>query len=713
MLRRLNPRRNEPQRRHTTINEQPRPQPAHEIKTRVSIQPRPVLSSKTDEEDVDLPVFLGNIPPPKSLNAQLHPDRLVPHLTQTPWEAERHKKNPAWRRSKLSYQLPEHVFRKLPREVYDCVLAQLEQIHLSQSEPCALCHLKDLYNLSLTNRAWDRAVRSIIMNPGASRLKLLRRTLRERHALARTVRELHLSDFQALYQSASIEREEIVNLVASLVMACPYLERLVGFHIPFQNSFDRLSHALSSRTNLKERVWLLTEADTELSDDETSHLGAYYHTACDPVERFLGLNSKYPLLSTFVLHQDQGETTTSLNFRAVVGTLRQFPVLRHLSISGLPATSFTNMALNALPPNLHSLRLENLPGINDKGLERFTTSQQARTLKNLTMINLDMASLTILSKILSHNLANLKHFSLTQDKAPGLSSQLSVPDFHSSSLESLHWEFRSEAGPFSTLTPSLSPSTPKLQTFPFANPEPICCLATTLLASAIESGAFPSLRRIRIPHDPQGVIQALCRPLATALLHSDAALLQMPSRISGSNAFSIMFENNGPISPKMHGFSAFVAPSSPRADSAMDTPTSLGSSGHGPLTPMRTRLAAHSRILAAKRDSFMMFRVQDPEGAVRLEKSIGGFTGRVGSKITYVLKADRSRTPGAAGDERSEHSQWITGIEDLADFKPRCQLQRVRVIGATGDGRNIGSCLTVSIFVLIFVPGNVLFTLAF
>ena len=90
----------------------------------------------------------------------------------------------------------------------------------------------------------------------SSRLGLLRRTLRERPSLARLVHELHLPGFQTLYQHASIERERIVDLVASLVMACPFLERLVGFHIPFTRYFDRLSYALATRPKLRERVWL-------------------------------------------------------------------------------------------------------------------------------------------------------------------------------------------------------------------------------------------------------------------------------------------------------------------------------------------------------------------------------------------------------------------------------------------------------------------------
>ena len=115
---------------------------------------------------------------------------------------------------------------------------------------------------------------------GTSKLKLLRRTLRENTGLARKVRELFVSDFQVLYQDATIEREEIVNLVASLVMACPRLERLIGFHIPFSHAFDRLSHALSTRSSLKERVWMLTKADRNSTEEDDDQIRGHYVAEC-------------------------------------------------------------------------------------------------------------------------------------------------------------------------------------------------------------------------------------------------------------------------------------------------------------------------------------------------------------------------------------------------------------------------------------------------
>jgi hypothetical protein len=89
-------------------------------------------------------------------------DYQLPHLTKTPWELERHKKNSVWRRSKDTkdtkpdHALPATVFKMLPREVYDCIVEQLEQLHFGREQSCTSCYLKDLYNLSITSRQWDQ-----------------------------------------------------------------------------------------------------------------------------------------------------------------------------------------------------------------------------------------------------------------------------------------------------------------------------------------------------------------------------------------------------------------------------------------------------------------------------------------------------------------------------------------------------------------------------
>ncbi|KAF2872210.1 hypothetical protein BDV95DRAFT_38823 [Massariosphaeria phaeospora] len=634
----------------------------------------------------------------QEFTTRAHQDYGIPHLTKTPWEQERHKRNSIRRRRKLDYPLPGHIFKRLPREVYDCVVEQLEQLHFGQDEACPSCYLKDLYNLSLTSRAWDRATTLqmyrkvwVLTNEdapkmpklkirGTSRLKLLRRTLRGRPAWAQHVRELNMSDFQVLYQNASIEREEIVNLVASLVMACPNLERLVGFHVPYTHVYDRLSHALSTRTKLKERVWLLAEnEDLDLyEDEEEDPTSMYYQAERDPTERFLELNSNHSNLTTLILHQEQADPTIPLTFRAVIGSLRQFPVLRHLSISGLSATCFTNLALNALPLNLQSLRLQDLPGINDKGLQRFASSRLSTSLSSLMLINLEISDLVTVSKFMSAHLRSLQRFSLSQYATPSLPTDAPIPELKSDSLTYVHWELRSQA----ILSPPHPYAFSHLDTasiYP-TDQEPPSCLATSTLATNILASNFPSLRSIRAPHDPQGALQALCHPLATALLPSDTTLVASIPRTSitrsDSTATSTSSSLHSPRSP-------------PRSDSPMSSTSSF--THHPPTsskplslplplplhtpTPLRSRLAAQSRILAGRRAPNMQFRVTDAKGRLRIDKRLGGYIGDVRSGIAYELRPDRSRVVVGAPDAEPSaeygvdddggENEWIAGVGDV------------------------------------------------
>ena len=55
----------------------------------------------------------------------------------------------------------EPVFKRLPQEVYDTILNQLELLHTgSQQNGCLTCFQRDLNALSLTSRVWEKAVRA-------------------------------------------------------------------------------------------------------------------------------------------------------------------------------------------------------------------------------------------------------------------------------------------------------------------------------------------------------------------------------------------------------------------------------------------------------------------------------------------------------------------------------------------------------------------------
>lgn len=480
------------------------------------------------------------------------------------------------------------------------------------------------------------------------------------------VREIHLPDLQALYTSATIEREEIVNLAASLVMACPSLERLVGFHIPYTHSFDRLSYALSTRPNLKERLWDIADAYVEEDEYDEEFTRGYYHAACDPTEKFLELNSNQRCLSTFVIHQESARPVIDLTYRAVIGSIRQLPLLRHLSLSGLSSSSFPNLALSALPPDLQSLRLENLPGINEKGLQRLSSSYVVTSLKNLALIDLEINNMDVLADFLSPHLQHLERFTLCQHIAPTRYAGPNVPVFRSNTLKSVHWELRSQASQLPAILSCLGSKPPQSLSIP--NDELVACLATKVLANSIRNGHLPNLRRLRAPYDPQGVLQALCKPLATALSRSDAWNLTAALRPDHAPA---QFTPKD-LEPETTCSLKEILNTTPaeRADSVILSPSPTTFATHlqdvppaTALSPIRSRLAAHARILAARAHPFVVVRVTDPDGKVRVEKSIGGFVGDVRSNITYDLKPDRDRE--AVDDDDEFVHEWITGIDDV------------------------------------------------
>jgi hypothetical protein len=96
-------------------------------------------------------------PPTKSqlaLHGLTYPDWKEPHLTKTPWELQRHKRH-KHKKPSLS-QRPTKLLKNLPREVYECIVTQLEHVHLGQSA-CSACYLGELHSLSLVSRASYKA----------------------------------------------------------------------------------------------------------------------------------------------------------------------------------------------------------------------------------------------------------------------------------------------------------------------------------------------------------------------------------------------------------------------------------------------------------------------------------------------------------------------------------------------------------------------------
>lgn len=317
--------------------------------------------------------------------------------------------------------------------------------------------------------------------------------------MAQYVRELKVPDIQTELREG---RKDTIDVVASIVMACPNLERLVGVYTTYDHNFDRLTHALSTRRNLKEHVWIIGE-NKEITNRSHKQLPP---GLMDPVqtESFLQYHDMWSSLETLFLHsQNMG----ILEHDVFLGVLRRLPSLQHLHVSNFDVDDFNDTTLQALPA-LQSLRLQHLQGVTEQGLTRFASAPTSLGLRRLSLINLEIKSLPVIARILAY-LTELERFTLIQDAPPELPSDalFMQPVMGSSSISYLHWDI-------------LQPGPTNEQ-----------------LAKSILAGGFPRLRTIRSPSDHDGVLQSICRPRAQAVLASDkysfasrSALAKDPAR---------------------------------------------------------------------------------------------------------------------------------------------------------------------------------------
>ncbi|KAE8153248.1 hypothetical protein BDV25DRAFT_34788 [Aspergillus avenaceus] len=429
----------------------------------------------------------------------------------------------------------ESVFKRLPPEVYDNILTQLEYLHTGSSNSgCLTCYQRDLHALSLTCRAWERAVRPKLYNrihiigndspaqlkkyrmKRGSRLKLLRRTLRERKLLANLVLELRVPQMEMLFipGKQSFQWQEYRDLVASVVMVCPNLERLLGLSIPYNHQFDRLTHALSTRRKLKEHTWLLGEA-MDVSEGSPRSTSCPGSLGPSQMFEFLDYHVSWTNLETLMLYgiSDNNALEPSIFLRM----FSLLPSLKNLCISKFDAEAFADSTLLCLPP-LESLRLESLPGVTDTGLSQYTTRPESRSLKSLALIEQNVESLLVISKMLA-SLPQLERFKIVQsEKCPTLNNDgiIFQPLFASASLKHLHWDVACP-NPHTALT--------RMDYTPFVKPPKHVNTPNSHLAQSIIASGFPRLEALRAPSDiePPGVLQAACRPIPNgqALIQQD------------------------------------------------------------------------------------------------------------------------------------------------------------------------------------------------
>ena len=322
-----------------------------------------------------------------------------------------------------------------------------------------------------------------------TRLKSLRRTLRERPVLARYVKQIQVLDFSRDVIVGPDASVEIRNLLASIVMACPSLERLNGLYPPHFHDHDRLSHALSTRRSLKEKLWVIGPNHLSAGTGRVEHLNAYQ------IDSFIQAHSSWSALETLVLNCAQNGVLDHPQMFAA--TLQYLPSLKNLHIANFSAYDFNDSHLAFLPPTLTSLRLEALPGISEEGLLHHITDtlplNDRANLTSLALIDMNLHFLSTLSSLLGHlyALRRLTIVTSSLDPPSGIPiTDIWAPFLASRSLTTLHWE----------INPWINSPSPDF--------------AHYILAESILAGGFPALQRLRAPSDPRGILQAACRPIA-------------------------------------------------------------------------------------------------------------------------------------------------------------------------------------------------------
>ncbi|OAA64334.1 Co-chaperone Hsc20 [Niveomyces insectorum RCEF 264] len=642
--------------------------------------------------------------------AQANPDVRVQNQWQRQWQ------RPALLKTQRKKAAPGEVFAALPGEVLELILDELKRIHLAEgSSSCATCWMRDACSMAVTARKMLKYARVALYEAvqlvGAdaaqqrkklkplqygTRLVLLRRTLRSNPQIAAIVRSLKVPTLP----TACALPADYDSLIASVVMACPNLERVVGYSPAYSHTtFSRYFHALSTRSRLKEINWLIESVappheqkaqqirthsrarsrsmslsgnqrsiaqmmrplspplspkqqqqqqqpmPTPLSTELTSPL---------PLERqqsvnFLGHHVNWQYLTSMTVHCKPGATLSPDTL--LVDAFMYLPALQNLYLSHLPRTAFDDNALVALPP-LKKLALVHLPGITSDGLSRFATRGINRSsLVSLTLVHVQLDALQAVARMLS-KLAALTTFSLVQKYPPTLTPGEVIwlfPYLASASLQHLHWDLPTYVDRANA--------------------------ADMVLARSIAAGGFPQLRRLRAPADPEGLFQALCRPLERVDLPGDRSKQfgsrgfdnnnnnpshqHKHSRSSSSSSSSIIFPpsfghaHSRNSSNASNLFSHKSSGSSPPPSADMTRPP-LPQNPQQYAPPEHThlhaaRMAAQARLDKARGVPQFFVNVINEDGLLAEKYGMAGFVGTIQSQIAYHLVPDPGATDASGG----------------------------------------------------------------
>ncbi|KAI1214189.1 uncharacterized protein F4807DRAFT_449522 [Annulohypoxylon truncatum] len=530
------------------------------------------------------------------------------------------------------------LFDALPEEVLGLILDELKKLHLQPgSTSCATCMMRDMCSAALSARKLLKVARVALyeniqlvgadshaqkkrykLNFG-SRLVLLRRTLRSNPELAAMV---HTLKAPAIPQGVAVDLYQ--NLVASVIMACPNFERLVGFHQNHDFSFNRLFHALSTRRKLVEMHWTLepsqfqrkrrlSNAAALLNSENPNFQEAPGDLLPEQSEDFLELHTDWEHLKTLSIHCLPGATLTPISL--IPDIVSRLPALENLHLSHLPFTAFSDANLLSLP-SLRTLTLSHLSGVSNEGLSSFVRRPHSRTIRKLVLQHVDVDSLPALSQILS-NLTSLESFALVQNSMPIMPANEMIwlfPYLASPSLRKLHWDITSH---------------------------PSCAnTADSVLARSIAANGFPSLRILRTPNDPEGIFQALCKPV------ENIDCLEIGNDQVRGLITKCTSRPSPPATP--------TTPSTPKTPSK--SPSGLSFPMEDQLFPSKVssnlsqaRLAAQSRLEAARQTPRFTVNVIGDDGTVVENYGLGGYMGQTESKIGYCVTPDEHATDENGG----------------------------------------------------------------
>lgn len=592
---------------------------------------------------------------------------------------------------------PDELFKKLPVEVLRLVLEYVRAQHLddrsSGGNSCATCWMRDCCAVALCNRRLLAVAREALYsdiqlvgkdgaqmgkrNKGllAPRLVLLRRTLRANRSLGAVVRSLKVP---ALPDGASLEATKYHDIVGSVVMACPNLERLDGFYPSYRHgSESHLLHALETRRRLKEMTWII-EATPEgpsaveggragkkksQSRKRQSMWGAAPPAAMSDSTPDLQQQLAAAQANRFVMRHDNWKELTHLTIHCLPGAgvspdgatiqaiLALLPGIDSLYLSHLPPSSFSDESLLRLPRALKKLGIAHCAGVTTAGLAAFATrSRAASSLETLTLIHQGIDSVDVLVRIIA-KLDELTTLNIVQAMAPaaGDDTFLFMPYVASQSLRKLHWDIQ-ESGVATTK-------------------------ADDILSRSIAAGGFPQLRSVRVPNDPDGLFQGLCKPKERADLPGD--------RYRNTGLVGQATSSNNNYSKSTTNLANIDDPGARSSSDTKDSGKELrllptreyGSDLHA------ARLAAQGRLEAARRFPRFEANVVDELGEVVSSEGLAGFIGDAGSRIQYCLVPDEGSTDFRGG---------LAVIDDLLGDGGEDLLRKGDVSSNAGGGFGTG-----------------------